>query len=301
VQTSALNAYFQYGIAALRRRDYGGGQLETTQKVDENKVYKSYVIRYPSDGLNIYGYAYVPKGQGPFPVIIMLHGHSDAEGYNIFAQDTAYAEMYASDGYIVLHPNLRNYQPSDHGDNRFLAGMAVDVLNLIALVKSGTGQDGIFKHANSERLGLWAFSMGGAVALKVLTVSPDVDAAFLYSPMSGDDFLNAGFLAKVGDEDAQFVLNLPTLVIQGTSAHIFYRDITAAVDIHHGTIDSVIPIKWSQDTCQQLKILGKIVNCYYYEGENHIFDGNGGVKLKLRMTNFFHTYLQSLPAPTPTP
>lgn len=300
--TPALSAYSQYSIETLRQREYGSGQVEVTQKVDENKAYTRYIVRYSSDGLTIYGYADIPGGEGHFPVIIMLHGHSDPEGYSIFAQDIVYSEMYASNGYIVLHPNLRDYRPSDHGDNRFLTGMAVDVLNLIALVKSGAGQNGIFKRANPERLGLWAFSMGGAVALKVITVSPDVKAAFLYSPMSGDDYLNAGFLAKAGDADAQSVLTLPPSVFLSTSPQNFYKDITAAVDIHHGTADSVIPLSWSQNTCQQLKILGKIVNCYYYEGQEHIFDGNGGVKLKLRMSNFFHTHLKAQPVTaTPTP
>jgi uncharacterized protein len=299
--TPALNAYAQYSIQSLRKREYGGGQVEVTQKVYENKAYKRYIIRYPSDGLTIYGYADIPRGEGNFPVIILLHGHSDPGGYSIFAQDTVYSEMYALDKYIVLHPNLRDYNPSDNGDNRFMVGMAVDVLNLIALVKSGAGHDGIFKYANPERLGLWAFSMGGAVALKVLTISPDVDAAFLYSPMSGDDYLNAGFLAKTGDADAQSVLTLPALVFLSTSPQNFYKDITAAVDIHHGMADSVIPLSWSQNTCQQLKILGKVINCYFYEGMNHVFDGNGGVKLKLRMTNFFATHLKALPTATPTP
>jgi dienelactone hydrolase len=143
--------------------------------------------------------------------------------------------------------------------------------------------------------------MGGAVALKVLTISPDVDAAFLYSPMSGDDYLNAGFLAKTGDPDAQFVLGLPSLVFMSTSAQNFYKDISAAVDIHHGLKDSVIPVKWSQNTCQQLQTLGKTVNCYYYEDQEHNFAGNGGLKLKMRMTNFFVTHLKSQPTPTPTP
>jgi uncharacterized protein len=300
--TPALSAYAQYSIESLRQREYGSGQVEVVQKVDRNKVYTRYVIRYPSDGLTIYGYADIPRGEGRFPVIIMLHGHSDPDGYSVFAQDTGYSEMYANDGYIVLHPNLRDYQPSDHGDNRFMVGMAVDVLNLIALVKSGAAHDGILKYANPNRLGLWAFSMGGAVALKVLTISPDVKAAFLYSPMSGDDYLNAGFLAQGGDADAQSVLTLPALIFMGTSPQYFYKDITAAVDIHHGMVDTAIPLSWSQNTCQQFKTLGKIINCYYYEGEDHVFTGNGGVKLKLRMTNFFYSHLKAqLPTATPTP
>jgi hypothetical protein len=56
-----MSAFSGYSIEALRARQYDGGQVEVTKKVDENKAYKSYIIRYPSDGLTIYGYAYVPK------------------------------------------------------------------------------------------------------------------------------------------------------------------------------------------------------------------------------------------------
>lgn len=300
--TPALAAFAEYGIEALRKRSYGGGQVEVTQKVSQNKAYTRYLIRYPSDGLTIYGYADVPRGPGPFPVILMLHGRSDEAGYSIFAQDTAYSEMYALDGYIVVHPNFRNYRPSDSGDNRFLVGMAVDVLNLLALVKAGAGQEGIFRRANPGKIGLWAFSMGGAIALRVLTVSQEVKAAFLYSPMSGEDALNAQFLAQAGDADAKSVLGLPGLVFLSTSPQNFYQYVTAAVDIHHGLADTAVPVAWSQQTCVQLKALGKTIHCYYYEGEDHVFTGNSGVKLKLRMTNFFYSHLKAPPkTPVPTP
>jgi dipeptidyl aminopeptidase/acylaminoacyl peptidase len=300
--TPAESPYSQYSIEALRKRAYGGGQVEALQEMDKNKAYTRYVIRYRSDGLTIYGYACIPRGEGPYPVIIMLHGRSDQAGYSIFAQDTNYAEMYAGKGYIVLHPNLRDYRPSDSGDNLFMVGMAVDVLNLIALVKAGAGQAGLLQHANPQQLGLWAYSMGGAIALRVLAVSPDVKAAFLYAPMSGDDYLNASFFAKLGDVDAQKTLTLPPFVFSSTSPQNFYKYITAAVDIHHGLVDATIPAGWSQKTCEQLKVLGKTVNCYFYPGMEHVFSENGGVKLKLRMSNFFHTWLKAPPlTATPTP
>jgi dienelactone hydrolase len=250
--------------------------------------------------LSISGFADIPNGKGPFPVIIMLHGRSDAENFSIFEQDTGYAEMYAQEGYIVLHPNLRNYRPSDQGDNHLLIGMTVDTLNLIALVKAQAGQEGILKKANADRLGLWAFSMGGAVALKVLTISPNIKSAFLYSPMSGDDHLNARFLAKAGEIEAQQDLTLPSVVFNVSSAQNYFKDITSAVDIHHGLDDTTIPPEQAEKTCDDLRKLGKTINCYFYEDMPHVFAGNGGVKLKLRMVNFFNTHLKATRG-TPAP
>ncbi|PWH14307.1 MAG: dienelactone hydrolase [Anaerolineae bacterium] len=290
--------FYRYTIEALRQRSYGGGKIELMRKTAETPLYNQYIFRYPSDGLMIYGYANLPRGDGPFSVIIMLHGAADPFTYDIFEQDTEFADLLAQGGYIVLHPNYRNFAPSDSGENLFLAGYAIDVLNLVALVKGEAGQTWSYlRTAKPGKIGLWAFSMGGAVAWRVLTVSPEVRAAFLYAPMSADDWENAKYF--VNDPDAQATLAMPAFAFSATSPQYFYRYIAVPVDIHHGTADTVIPVEWSRRACEQLKSLGKIINCYFYEGQDHSFSGPLGQKLQSRMKNFFDTYLKFAPTPTP--
>ncbi len=293
--------YLRYSVPSLRERPYGTGQLEIVEQVEENDSFSRYLIRYPSDNLTIYGYANLPRGAGPFPVIIMLHGRAALDGYETLKENDEYARLYASHGFIVLHPNLRNYPPSDPGENYFLAGMAVDVLNLIALVKTESGQPGLLQAAAPAKIGLWAFSMGGALAWRVLVISPDIRAAFLYSPMSANDSQNAAFLAASGtDPEAEKVLTLPAYAFASLSPDNFYPAIQAAVDIHHGTADRAIPVDWSKKACEELTRLGKTVHCYYYENSDHVFSGNAGLKLEQRMLNFFTTHLKN-PAPSATP
>ena len=52
------------------------------------------------------------------------------------------------------------------------------------------GQAGPLAKADPQPIGLWGHSMGGGIALRVLTVSDDVEAAVLYGAMSGDEALN---------------------------------------------------------------------------------------------------------------
>src|SRR5512134_1864042 len=68
----ASSAYEPYTIDFLRNRTYGGGNIEITEIVEETDTFTRYFIRYPSDELNIHGFANVPKGDGPFPVIIAI-------------------------------------------------------------------------------------------------------------------------------------------------------------------------------------------------------------------------------------
>src|SRR5215208_2483723 len=179
--SSTPDPYYPWSIDYLRSRTYGGGQIEFLEVMGQNLYFTRYLFRYPSDGLNIYGFANIPNDEEAHPVIIALHGYIDPAVYNTLDYTTHYADALASAGYIVLHPNLRGYTPSDNGENLFRVGMAIDVLNLIALVQSQSGGTVPLKSANPDAIGLWGHSMGGGVTTRVLTVTDKVKAAVLYA------------------------------------------------------------------------------------------------------------------------
>jgi dipeptidyl aminopeptidase/acylaminoacyl peptidase len=272
--TLTLEPYWEYSIEALRSRAYGGGRIEITETLGENSAFTRHYFRYDSDDLSIYGFANVPHGDGPFPVIIALHGYIEPEIYQTLDYTTHYADALASAGYLVLHPNLRLYPPSDEGDNLFRVGMAIDVLNLIALVKENSGSPGLLQSANPEHIGLWGHSMGGGISTRVLTVSPDVDAAVLYAAMTGDEQKNYEAIYRwlngsMGLEE----LAVPVEALSRISPIYFFENITATVSIHHGLEDKLVPVQWSMQTCEQFKALAKDVECHYYEGMPHTFYG----------------------------
>jgi dipeptidyl aminopeptidase/acylaminoacyl peptidase len=284
--------YWEYSIEYLRSRRYGGGEIEITETLGQNSAFTRYYFRYNSDNLSVYGFANVPHGDGPFPVIIALHGYIEPEIYQTLDYTTHYADALASAGYLVLHPNLRGYPPSDEGDNLFRVGMAVDVLNLIALVKQKGGEPGLLQNADPERIGLWGHSMGGGVSTRVLTVSQDVDAAVLYAAMTGDEQKNYEAIyhwlnGSMGLEE----LAVPAEALSRISPMYFFEAINAAVSIHHGLADKLVPVGWSMQTCEQLKTLGKEVECHYYEGMPHTFYGAKEKEFMRYMIQFYDRYL----------
>ncbi len=268
--TPTLAPYEQYTIDYLRRRTYGGGQVELLDKLTENDLFTSYSIRYPSDGLNIYGFVNVPKGSGPFPVIVSLHGYSPADSYDVFYPQWDFADYFAANGFIVFHPGLRNYPPSDGGDNLLRVGMSIDVLNLIALLKGQGALPAELAQADPSRMGLWGTSLGGEIALRVLTVSPDIKATVLYSALSGDIEKNSRQLFKViQDKQFQEDFQVPIEMMDRISPMYFYHYITSAVQIHHGLDDSTAPISWAVETCNFLQSAGVSVQCVYYPDAGH--------------------------------
>jgi len=258
----------------------------------QNVFFTRYLIRYFSDGLSIYGFANIPNDEGPHPVIIALHGYIDPALYYTLDYTTHYADALANAGYIVLHPNLRGYAPSDDGDNLFRVGMAIDVLNLIGIVKTQSGGDDPLRTAIPERIGLWGHSMGGGISTRVLTISDSVQAAVLYGSMSGDEQKNyEAIRVWSGNARGLAELEVPTDALARISAMYFFNHITSAVSIHHGTADTLVPLDWSVQTCEQLQALGKNVECIYYENMPHTFYGAGDEEFIQNTIRFFNQYL----------
>lgn len=280
-------------ISALVARSYGGGQVQNDEVMAVNGYFTRTLITYPSDGLKIYGFMDVPRrGKPPYPVIIAIHGYIDPSIYQTLDYTTHYADALARAGFLVLHPNLRDYPPSDSGNNLFRVGMAEDILNLIAIVKETGGQPGALQLANPDRIGMWGHSMGGGITLRVITVSSDVRAAVLYGAMSGDELQNWEAINRWSDGQRGLAeLKVPEAELPAISPINFLDRISAAVSINHGGSDPLVPLKWSLDLCNRLKALGKSVVCYTYKNEPHTFSGEGDQLFIQRSIDFYRSHL----------
>jgi uncharacterized protein len=292
--TPTLAPYEQYTIDYLRRRAYGGGSIEVLEALAENDAFTSYSIRYPSDGLNIYGFMNVPKGAGLFPVIVSIHGYVPSGKYDPFNPTQDSADFLAENQFIIIHPGLRNHPPSDTGDNLLRVGMAIDVMNLIALIKMHTILPPELASANPDRIGLWGMSMGGEIGLRVLTISPDIRAAVLYSPLSGNEERNSRQLYEVTrDEEFSKDFSVPLEMLDRISPIYQYHRIIAPIQLHHGTEDTTAPISWAVETCDFLEAAGISVQCIYYQDAGHVFSGETLRQLQQNVLEFYQLHLSS--------
>jgi dipeptidyl aminopeptidase/acylaminoacyl peptidase len=270
--TFTLAPYEGYRIDYLRRRSYGQGSFEVLEVLSEHPTFTTYFTRYQSDGLFIYAVMNLPHAEGMHPVLIAVHGYVHPSDYLVVGTDFKIENELAERGYITIHPTLRNYPPSDAGDNLFRVGDTIDVLNLIAMVRAQAGS-GPLEQADPERIALGGRSMGGGVVLRALTITRDVRAAYLYAPISGDEARNVEFFHKFADADLQFKgeVDAPADVIAAASAQNYYSDITASILLAHGTDDLLVPATWSEDTCNLLKEAGVDKRCIFYPRAYHTF------------------------------
>lgn len=287
--TATPDPYAGFTIADLRARSYGDGLLEVVEVMGETPLFTRYLITYPSDGLRTYGFMNVPKnGVGSLPVVLVLHGYVNPDQYNTLAYTTSHADYLAQNGFLTIHPNYRNYPPSDNGPNEFRAGFAIDVLHLIALVQKQGGQPGPLQLADPSNIKLWGHSMGGGIALRVLVVNSDVRAAVLYGAMSGDEYKNFQRIFEWTDgRSGQEELAIPPEEMARIAPINHLEAITAAIAIHHGTADAQVPFSWSAELCDQLRALGKTVTCFTYQGQPHYFGGETDTLFRQRVVDFF--------------
>ena len=288
--TPTPDLFRQMYMESLIERKYGGGVLQ-----DEGSFYLSpgftrHLFKYRSEGLNLYGFINIPDGDGFFPVVVVLHGAIDPQIYTTIGYTARYTDALAQAGYIVINPNLRGYLPSEDDDNDFGVGDAIDILNLIALIRSQSGISGLLENADSQNIGLMGHSMGGAIVMRAMIIDQKIKAGLLYGSINADERLNLVHFGNDGRREN--ILSYTDDVLEAISPSTLLDAINAPLSIHHGTEDAVVPVKWSRDLCQQLQDMEKVTECFLYPEQAHTFQNSGDTLFTQRMISFFDQNLK---------
>ena len=284
-------------IQAMIEKEFQGTDLSFGKILDDNSSYTRYYITYKSEGLKISGIMNIPKGTGPFPVLILNHGHIDTNIYTNGRGLKREQDYLARRGYVVLHTDYRNHADSDKdtdNETRFRLGYAEDAINAVLAVKNSE-----LPYFDKENIGMLGHSMGGGVTLNTLVVRPDlVKAAVLFAPVSADYRKNFEKWTRQRSEISKKIIELygtPTTSPKfwdGISAINYFERISAPIQLHHGTDDASVPLKWSDELEIALKKNNKDIEYFIYNNEPHEFI-NAWPLVMERTVNFFDTYLKS--------
>ncbi len=303
-------------IDTLRARKYGGGAIKITKILSDNGAFQRVLFEYPSDGLRITGMMNIPRGNGPFPVVILNHGYFKPSEYKTGDGTNFAADAFARRGYLTLASDYRCYGGSPCVSNPLDVGYAIDVLNLIALVPT-------LPNADASRIGIWGHSMGGGVTARVLTISDQIKVGALYAAVHSDDEIHYCWLVgcktpvaraatppKANELDPDFLAGIDSAVASSrdpmtrlreifarSSPFRFLNYVSAPVIIHHGEKDDIVPLQWSIELADALNARGKPAFLYSYPSEGHVFVGVQWRLFMERTISFFDKYLAPRDAP----
>jgi len=187
-------------------------------------------IRYPArDGKMIPGYVTMPKGEGPFPLVVMPHGGPHVQEVVSFDE---WGQLLASAGYMVLQPGYRmtvgwGKEHFDGGYGEHGGKMQDDKDDgALYLVEQGL--------ADPDRMAMFGWSYGGYAALVSLSREEQIyqcaiagaavaDPAKSYrqrngggsSPKALDDWAQRRGMIGINPINEVSKVNIPLLMIHG--------------------------------------------------------------------------------------
>jgi uncharacterized protein len=287
----------ELSIEYFSKMQLEGTGLTLSSVIERNDAYTRYAIEYLSNGLVISGIMNIPKGDGPFPLVILNHGFISPTVYTRGRGLKREQDYLARRGFAVLHSDYRGHAESDPSPdtrNVYDAGLeySMDVVNAIQAVRSAN-----LSMIDTSRVGMLGHSLGGGVTLNIMTAYPTlVDAAVLYAPVHADAWENFVRWRDIRDEGDHTRAFLGTREEKPDnwdrlSSQTYLQYIDDPVLLFHGTNDADVPKEWSDDLARRLTDLGKDIEYVEYEGEKHEFIPQWNDFMK-RAAVFFDTHLR---------
>lgn len=295
-------------IAVMREQSYPGSEILIEETLTPGSNYDRYLVSYRSEGLKIYALLTVPRGERPatgWPVVIFNHGYIPPDQYRTTERYIAYTDAFSRNGYILLRPDYRG-----HGNSEGQAGSSftspaytIDVLN---------GMSSVMRHpdADPDRVGMWGHSMGGSITLRAMVVTDTIKAGVIWAGVTAPYPVvlqrwaerwadrptpTPDPLASPNDWDTRLydldnvAENQPFWDMIDPFA--FLTEISGPVQIHHGTVDTSVPVAYSEILHERLQAAGQVSELFIYQGDNHNISGNFGAAAQ-RSVDFFDTYLK---------
>ncbi len=291
----------------LRQQQYPGSEITIEQTLAPGVNYQRYYVSYRSEGLKIYALLTVPNGPKPatgWPAIIFNHGYIPPEIYRTTERYIAYVDGFARSGYIVFRPDYRGHAFSEGEANGAYGNpdYVIDVLNALASVKN-------YADTDPDRIGMWGHSLGGYITLRSMIVNGDIKAGVIWAGVVGsyDDMINRWRRPQGSVPPAipQRARRWRQLLIDefGTpaenpafwnsiSANSQLDEISAPIQLHHGTADADVPIEFSEQLEKQLLEAGKSVELYTYAGDDHNLSGYFNTVMQ-RSVAFFDEHVKN--------
>ena len=268
-----------FTIEALRARTYAPSEIRLRQVMGRERDYTSYLMTHESDGLQLTGVATIPKGSGPFPVVVLNHGFTLPSLYDTGDGTRAMSDALARRGFLALAPDYRGLGSSENdGHLNFGARLdfAIDVLNLIAALPS-------VPEARTDRVGAWGHSLGCDVSLRAAEVNPVIGPLALWAPLSAwmDDMADYYFLPTT-DDSAELRAAL--------SPGNYLRYLSGPVTIHQGEADRAVKPSWARKLHEALEEAGVPSELTMHPGLGHFLDFEAQVIVQ-STADFFERHL----------
>lgn len=306
--------FAKYSYERLRKTNFEAGNISLGKIVKEGEGFNSWIFYFSDtfDGKKkkVSGLINIPTKEGTYPVLLMFRGFVEKEIYTTGEGTRRTAEEFARNGFITLSPDFLGYgeseMPSEKSiEERFQTyTTALSLLASVPTLNEVLADDNeITQKADLSKLGIWAHSNGGQIALSALAITGKPIPLVLWAPVSKPFPYNILYFTDEFDDEGKALRKVVASFekdydVYKYSVTKYLSFIKAPIQLHQGTADEAVPKRWS-DQFDELLTKKEIYHEYFvYPGENHNFTVGSWPTAVSRSINFYNEQFLK-PSPTP--
>jgi len=224
-------------------------------------------LSWTGGGQTMTGTISIPDGSGPFPVVIVNHGHIPVERYWIGQDSGIFGDPMAAHGFISIAPNYPGYAGSGSVPPEYpsIVYTAVTVMDLVSSLPS-------LPQADPSKVAIMGHSNGGGVSQLLMVTDPRIRAAALFAPVSSDMrdnsrkwWLASHSMGALGNPDDSAARE----GYDHISPRNYFQASTPPVILLQGSADEDIPAAWTQATYDSLLARGAKARLVWFPGGRH--------------------------------
>jgi len=250
----------KYALARLKNYPLTPSKLTIEEELSAEKNFTSYLFTYQTMGKRMSGQINIPsqldKTQEP-KVIVMIRGYVPPAIYSTGIGTKNAAAYFAQRGFITVAPDFFGFGTSSlEFSDEWEARLAkpIEIMELITSIqKNGVPVDATaFQQLPTQKIGIWAHSNGGQIALSTLQGLGESIPTTLWAPVTAPFPYSVLFFS---DEEADEGKKSRAWIAAFEKQYdVFDFSLTQHLDLltgplqfHHGTIDDAALIAWSDE------------------------------------------------------
>jgi dipeptidyl aminopeptidase/acylaminoacyl peptidase len=287
----------KYTIEDLSVATFKPSQIILGKILKDNPKYTSYEFTMKfspdfSENLNTTsGMLNIPKGTGPFPVIVMYRGYVDKTQYFVGEGTAPSASVFAQNGFITVAPDFLGYGESDIEAKDIFESRFQTYVTAISVLKSINS----IKEWDNKNIFIWGHSNGGQIALTTLEITGVTYPTVLWAPVSKSFPFSILAYLDEADDGGKLIIGRLAEFNETYDASKFslsgYLDmIKAPIQLNQGTSDTSVPFWWSDSIVKTFKTKGIGISYIKYPGADHNLnpDWNSAVENSL---SFYQSHI----------
>lgn len=226
-----------------------------------------------ADGYPVHGWLFTPPGEGPFPLLLLVHGgpHT-AYGSHLFDE----TQVAVSAGYAVLMGNPRGSAGYGHEHGRAVVGAmgTVDVTDVIGLLDTALEHPEHGRSLDRDRVGVMGGSYGGFMTSWLASHAGDRFVAGISERAvnAWDSFTGS---SDIGHFFTEAYVSADREQQWAASPLAHADDVSIPLLIVHSEQDWRCPVEQAQRLYVALKLRGAETELLLFPGEGHELSRSG--------------------------